>query len=141
MRMVKNYKSQFVAVIIFVVCMAFAWLYPLKSVNVTLLMEFSGAEDGASAELLIDRGNGEELLARATVFSQQAQFRFDPLYYNFEKIGIRVSETGRTPALETVRAYSGEYDISKDSLILSWILVQQISCIIQSIRIIRSAGF
>ena len=77
--MVKNYKSQFVAVIIFVVCMAFAWLYPLKSVNVTLLMEFSGAEDGASAELLIDRG--------------------------------------------------------------SWILVQQISCITQSIRIIRSAGF
>ena len=93
------------------------------------------------------------------MFSQQAQFRFDPLYYNFEKIGIRVSETGRTPALETVRAYSGKYDISKDSLIcesvigsqmqsqqqgvfiLSWILVQQISCIIQSIRIIRSAGF
>ena len=105
--MVKNYKSQFVAVIIFVVCMAFAWLYPLKSVNVTLLMEFSGAEDGASAELLIDRGNGEELLARATVFSQQAQFRFDPLYYNFEKIGIRVSETGRTPALETVRLTAG----------------------------------
>ena len=123
--MVKNYKSQFVAVIIFVVCMAFAWLYPLKSVNVTLLMEFSGAEDGASAELLIDRGNGEELLARATVFSQQAQFRFDPLYYNFEKIGIRVSETGRTPALETVRAYSGEYDISKDSLICESVIGSQ----------------
>ncbi len=123
--MVKNYKSQFVAVIIFVVCMAFAWLYPLKSVNVTLLMEFSGAEDGASAELLIDRSNGEELLARATVFSQQAQFRFDPLYYNFEKIGIRVSETGRTPALETVRAYSGEYDISKDSLICESVIGSQ----------------
>ena len=68
-------------------------------------------------ELMIDRGSGQESAAKATAFSQQVQFRFDPLYYGFQSIGFQVSDTDQVPVLESVKAYSGEFDISKDALI------------------------
>lgn len=117
MRKLRNYKRQLIATVIFVVCVAFSWLYPLKAVNVTLQMEFSGAEDGALAELLVDQGSGQELLAAETVFSQEVKFRFDPLYYDFQEIEIKLSNTDQVPTLEKVIAYSGEYDVSQDALI------------------------
>lgn len=113
----KEHKKQLVAAAVFVVCLAFAWLYPLKAAHVTLQAEFSGVKDGAAVELMIDRGSGQESAAKATAFSQQAQFRFDPLYYGFQSIGFRVSDTDQVPVLESVKAYSGEFDISKDALI------------------------
>ena len=41
----KEHKKQLVAAV-FVVCLAFAWLYPLKAAHVTLQAEFSGVKDG-----------------------------------------------------------------------------------------------
>lgn len=114
---IREYKKQLIAVAIFVLCLAFAWLYPLKAVNVTLQAEFSDAEDGAVVELMIDRGSGQESASKTTAFSQQAQFRFDPMYYDFQSVGMKITNTGKAPVLKSIKAYSGEYDISKDALI------------------------
>lgn len=113
----KEHKKQLIAAAVFVVCLAFAWLYPLKAAHVTLQAEFSGAKDGAAVELMIDRGAGQESAAKATAFGQQAQFRFDPLYYDFQSIGFQISDTDQAPVLESIKAYSGEFDVSKDALI------------------------
>ncbi len=117
---IRDYKKQLITIAIFLLCLLAVWLYPLKAVNVTIQMNFSGVKDGASVVWMASQENVTETVSTATVYSQQAQFRLDPVYYNFDFIQLQVIDSvdnNEVPVLETVRAYSGEYNISIDKII------------------------
>lgn len=114
---IRDYKKQLIIIAVFLFCLLAVWLYPLKAVNVTIQMNFSGAENGSTVEWLVEQDGQQEVASRTTVFSQQAQFRLDPAYYEVDSIELRIFDVKQSPVLEKITVYSGEYDTSSDPII------------------------